>query len=76
MKRTPIDIETYDFNPVVVAKLRGNQLVLKCPHCGKRHHHGTGYGHRVAHCWKRPKELEGKSLGYTLIAGAKAPATP
>jgi hypothetical protein len=45
--------------PVVdaVRSRDGKQLVIICPYCGKKHHHGAvservgaGNGHRVAHC--------------------------
>lgn len=37
--------------------------LVACPYCGRRHEHGGGEGHRVAHC--------GGSGGYIVkIAGA------
>lgn len=26
------------------------KLTDHCPYCGKKHRHGTGDGHRIAHC--------------------------
>ena len=38
-------------NPIAWAKNINGQLVIEdCPLCGKRHFHGLGDGHRVAHC--------------------------
>lgn len=40
---------------------KGGLIVPDCPICHQRHHHGKGYGHRIAHC----TDLDG--LGYILI---------
>jgi hypothetical protein len=34
----------------VVVKENEHQWVIRCPYCRKRHYHGIGEGHRVAHC--------------------------
>lgn len=42
--------------PIVEARREGDQLVIVCPHCGKKHYHGAGLnvgdgdGHRAPHC--------------------------
>lgn len=55
----------YVDTPRVIAHRDGAHLVIRCPFCHKRHHHGAGtggpdaYGHRVAHCGDGP--------GYVLV---------
>lgn len=50
--------------------------VLRCPHCGKRHHHGAGgpqddprrfLGHRIAHCVLNA----GPRPSYVLVESTK-----
>jgi len=44
--------------PIVTARRVGDQLVIDCPYCGRKHRHGAGArpgdgdGHRVAHCYQ------------------------
>lgn len=40
---------------------RGGLIVLDCPYCHRRHHHGEPYGHRIAHCG------EPMNPGYNLV---------
>ncbi len=53
-----------DGRPIVEATQKGEQLVIICPYCGKKHWHGLGDGHRIAHCIN-PTE-KARSLGYIL----------
>lgn len=56
-----------DEPPIVQARRRiDGQLVIVCPHCGKKHYHsggksiGDGDGHRSSHC------TDEKNSGYIL----------
>jgi hypothetical protein len=52
--------------PIISARRIDGQLVITCPWCGKKHHHGAGTnigdgdGHRVAH------STDNKNPGYVL----------
>jgi hypothetical protein len=50
--------------PVLLAKRKGGLLVVQCPHCEREHRHGTGAGHRQAHCTRpdSPYRLSGYLL--------------
>jgi hypothetical protein len=41
----------------------GGPIRAWCPYCAKYHYHGTGDGHRVAHCMEGPF----KDRGYYLL---------
>ena len=49
---TPPTVTAVDVRRTRVTRV----VVIKCPHCGRRHEHGWGYGddadpgHRLAHC--------------------------
>ena len=44
----------------------GAGLKVRCEHCRKWHYHGTGYGHRVAHCFRDDSPY--RRGGYVLVA--------
>ena len=54
--------------PLVKATLNktntGLELTFFCPFCGRKHIHGAGSGHRIAHCY--PSELA-PTRGYVLV---------
>jgi len=38
---------------LILKRKKGAELTVPCPFCAKEHQHGTGDGHRVAHCPSR-----------------------
>lgn len=54
---------------VVVSPVGQMTVVIRCPHCKKRHWHGGGAGHRLSHCAGRKAEKlrrEYGSLSYVI----------
>jgi hypothetical protein len=47
----------------VVVKEDEDQWVIRCPYCRKRHYHGKGEGHRVAHCL----HVDENNVGYIVL---------
>lgn len=57
-----------DGAPVLRAEqTKGGGLRAWCPFCELYHHHGSGSGHRVAHC--RDARSPYKRTGYVLAGG-------
>lgn len=54
--------------PIVIGiENKDGDMVITCPYCGKRHIHGKGEGHRVAHCLVRSRD----NNGYTIVLEKK-----
>ncbi len=61
--------------PIVYRKTSSD--AIQCPYCGEEHNHGTGDGHRIAHCsTNRRKEqvdcggvMVDSSNGYHIATG-------
>lgn len=54
--------EMSEFPIGVVVKETEHQWVIRCPYCRKRHYHGIGEGHRVAHCLVK----DANNIGYIV----------
>jgi len=78
MTTQPVDMSTPRDPDVEVEQVEfGRQgqrgVIIRCPHCRKRHVHGwpdgTSLGHRVAHCHDRKPEGRG---GYYIVLTDRA----
>jgi len=72
LKRKPVIIGwVKDIIPIILCKeredinLRG-AMKFYCPYCRKNHCHGTGEGHRIAHCHNEKSLFERHGYIITL----------